>query len=101
LPHPPPSPRFPYPTLFRSLLAAGGPPGLFRRGDREVDLAVAMALDMAGHLRGDLHRHRGGVEGGDRPDRVLAPGERIAEAGVAGDRKSTRLNSSHGSSSYA
>src|SRR2546422_3609163 len=71
---PPRSTLFPYTTLFRSLS------GRARLG------AAAPPLDAAGH-----RRHRGA-------DRHLVRGgaaERLS------DRKSTRLNSSHGYISYA
>src|SRR5438876_8358781 len=76
---PPRSTLFPYTTLFRS-----GPRRLHRRPDRVAPRVRALhpALDAAGRQRGDppvpgAHDRRGG------------------------DRKSTRLNSSHPSISYA
>src|SRR3989449_10042728 len=69
---PPRSTLFPYTTLFRSLSRAGG--ALGQRGSRRAH----------GHLR----RRRAGLAA-DLPQRNL------------GDRKSTRLNSSHGYISYA
>src|SRR2546422_3507270 len=77
---PPRSTLFPYTTLFRSR-----PPDL-----REVPLGSRAGEDA------DLH---GGDEG--RPRRVPVP--RPGRAGELrdGDRKSTRLNSSHGYISYA
>src|SRR2546421_9042861 len=70
---PPRSTLFPYTTLFRSLAV--------------------------GHGLGDLLRQRSGVPDARRaavPDRLEA--ERVE---VLGDRKSTRLNSSHDQISYA
>src|SRR5437762_9963813 len=72
--HPPRSTLFPYTTLFRSLLG-GGAVMVERAADARDD-------DQAGQLR-------------DPPG--LAPGEQVEE----GDRKSTRLNSSHRCISYA
>src|SRR5438876_12251868 len=71
---PPTSTLFPYTTLFRSGQDAARARGR-RRGQR------AVLLD------GGL-----GVRGGHREERHV---------GLAGDRKSTRLNSSHPSISYA
>src|SRR2546422_7157174 len=74
---PPRSTLFPYTTLFRS------------RGDR------AAAAEPRGAARGDPRRGAGrGRRGG-----LARPGG--ARAGDAEDRKSTRLNSSHGYISYA
>src|SRR2546429_1003343 len=75
---PPRSTLFPYTTLFRSSLPAGG-----RRLRRPAALAAAGAA-----RRG---RHRGG-----RLQHIL-----YRARGDRGDRKSTRLNSSHGYISYA
>src|SRR3712207_8778591 len=74
---PPRSTLFPYTTLFRSERL--GPDS--RGGDRDE-------LD---RLPGEPRRHRGN---GDHRDRT---GDRI----LPGDRKSTRLNSSHANISYA
>src|SRR5437868_12892644 len=80
LPPPPRSTLFPYTTLFRSQqqmgpAGGGGEPAWRLRGDR--------------HLRGD--------EGGARRLHLADGVDRRAD----GDRKSTRLNSSHVSISYA
>src|SRR3712207_7645370 len=74
---PPRSTLFPYTTLFRSVGGGGGgrsrdPGGVSRAGD-------------ADERRG---RAEGRAEGG-------------ADDGARGDRKSTRLNSSHANISYA
>src|SRR3712207_6968128 len=79
---PPRSTLFPYTTLFRSLAV------VVRRasgaaGDQVVD----------GPLLGDV---RGVLQGGEVP--LLEPLEAL---GALGDRKSTRLNSSHANISYA
>src|SRR5438445_13734065 len=72
---PPISTLFPYTTLFRS-------------GRRGVPVAIF------GHA-GDGHVHVNAL-----PD-VTTPGWREALGGLYGDRKSTRLNSSHANISYA
>src|SRR5687768_17920860 len=78
------SPLFPYPTLFRSV---------------DVERRHAAELRAAGLA--------GGVGGGlERVDRLLEPHllgdrQRRDAAGPGLDRKSTRLNSSHGYISYA
>src|SRR3712207_8497892 len=84
---PPRSTLFPYTTLFRSLLP--GRRVRLRAGERE-ERAGARAdgpLAPAG---------RRGPEGGERGRDPARPG-----ALRSGDRKSTRLNSSHANISYA
>src|SRR2546429_7336053 len=83
---PPRSTLFPYTTLFRSPLPGGAGDEHRARGDAEhLDHAVELALiDLAGL--------QGGVA-------VAEPVRRATD--VAQDRKSTRLNSSHGYISYA
>src|SRR2546429_6379503 len=76
---PPRSTLFPYTTLFRSL--------------------VEIALRELAHLLGG-HVHHKNVQ----PLIVVEPGQSFAGIGfieIPGDRKSTRLNSSHGYISYA
>src|SRR5262245_64297238 len=88
---PPRSTLFPYTTLFRSLLAAQ----VGRRADpavREGDLVGAGALEDLGDV-GDA----GALLA--RRQRLGHPGDRVV--GLALDRKSTRLNSSHLGISYA
>src|SRR5256885_9516103 len=82
---PPRSTLFPYTTLFRSRLPRAG-------GDR----GVARGAPPAGDL--PLRRGQGGGGGADRGG---APPRRPARPVGAGDRKSTRLNSSHLVISYA
>src|SRR5688572_31282268 len=80
---PPRSTLFPYTTLFRSSLAGGF---LFQ---------APRSLGVAG---------RGGAAAGAHPQRSVRPGsraERGGRSGASGDRKSTRLNSSHSQISYA
>src|SRR3712207_7298314 len=82
---PPRSTLFPYTTLFRSLLFWAGAEG--RAGSQR---ALKRALLKAYHGDG---RNTSSAD-------VLV--ELAAEAGLpAGDRKSTRLNSSHANISYA
>src|SRR5690242_21294198 len=85
----PAPPLFPYTTLFRSCAVAepaealaAGAAGLGERAGRVEGQAA---------LRGRDGRHG---QGGDQ-------GRRRADADPAEDRKSTRLNSSHMSISYA
>src|SRR5438876_5695264 len=85
IPRPPRSTLFPYTTLFRSLQAHGG--------DLEV-VAQSEARDGAAtQLLGAEAQHRA-----ERPV-AIAIGAVAAREGK--DRKSTRLNSSHPSISYA
>src|SRR5438128_3754886 len=81
---PPRSTLFPYTTLFRSLAAVHGP-----RADRPHEPFDRFAERS---VRGRSHALRD-VDG-------RSPVHRIGSDGM-GDRKSTRLNSSHGSISYA
>src|SRR5689334_24007749 len=87
---PPRSPLFPYTTLFRSLLFRE--PGLLAGAalfSPMVPFEPAAGLDLGG-TRVLI------VAGTSDPIAPLAGAERLAE-----DRKSTRLNSSHSSISYA
>src|SRR5437870_10931115 len=90
---PPRSTLFPYTTLFRSV--TGGPAELVEHGAR-----LGVAQDDAGLVEVG----EGGEEGGGGADHVDhcqtgQPGRTAGDA--AGDRKSTRLNSSHVAISYA
>src|SRR3712207_8868094 len=96
---PPRSTLFPYPTLFRSRGRSPPPSrslGVGRtrghiRGRRAGGLAAPLGLPReSGQLPG---RGRGAV-----PERPLPTGYTKSEKG---DRKSTRLNSSHANISYA
>src|SRR5438128_4740234 len=85
---PPTCPRFPYTTLFRSGVLSGAgfsvpEPGPDHQG------AWVLALDVEHYL--PLERFAADVE------RLLA----YVRSASRRDRKSTRLNSSHGSISYA
>src|SRR3712207_7122270 len=76
---PPRSTLFPYTTLFRSGIDAEGDP--VPVGDREAEPL----------------RHDADDRVHDAADADLAPDD----PGIGGDRKSTRLNSSHANISYA
>src|SRR2546427_8655057 len=84
---PPRSTLFPYTTLFRSL----------RSGDRDVKAVQReQELDPAREVFAARRGHR------EEHDRRLLALERVDRAnGDLGDRKSTRLNSSHSQISYA
>src|SRR2546429_7172323 len=81
---PPRSTLFPYTTLFRS-----------RRCRHRLELAEQLlrALRPVGRMLGEAAHDQGGERGGHG---VAMPGHRVRR-----DRKSTRLNSSHGYISYA
>src|SRR5690606_41499358 len=99
--HPPPAPRFPYTTLFRSLHAtqfalAHCPGG---RGTRHSYLVRKAASPLFGRDRGDCAGSGAKLV---LPTICLLPS--LPPTGGAGsgiDRKSTRLNSSHVKISYA
>src|SRR5689334_24809906 len=87
LPRPPRSTLFPYTTLFRSLVAP-------RVGATVPSARRSMPFALGGQsppgpVRVEGHRARGDVA------------DRAAEQRGRTDRKSTRLNSSHSSISYA
>src|SRR5438045_6252839 len=86
MPHPLRASLFPYTTLFRSQFGVA-----HIALDRPV-LGVAGAAERLHRLDRRLHRILAGEE--DRAGGVEA-------CGLAGDRKSTRLNSSHLGISYA
>src|SRR2546427_5863028 len=77
---PPRSTLFPYTTLFRSTL------------DLELHDAALDLVDLLGH-RVDLHPDAG--------RRLVHEVDRLVGQEAVGDRKSTRLNSSHSQISYA
>src|SRR3712207_8260022 len=84
---PPRSTLFPYTTLFRSLDLGDGPEAVAGHAERGRDDAV-FADRRVEHARpAELLLE------------VLGDAEHAAE--IAGDRKSTRLNSSHANISYA
>src|SRR3712207_7449869 len=82
---PPRSTLFPYTTLFRSRLSAGG--DSLDPGDEEVGLVTRRGSDARQHEAPSVGR-------GERP----VGGDRLW---LSRDRKSTRLNSSHANISYA
>src|SRR5687768_18274962 len=88
----PSSVLFPYTTLFRSLLQEAGAAQRLRRDDLAVDVYHHLDLDHAGDARAP-----GGVGIGGRGQ---VDGLAVQDA-AREDRKSTRLNSSHGYISYA
>src|SRR3712207_8464891 len=87
---PPRSTLFPYTTLFRSALLR--PPGPDDRAPVGAAAPGHRTLGSAGPLL------RAAVSLGDLP--LLGPGDQ-PDAEHQGDRKSTRLNSSHANISYA
>src|SRR2546429_5129297 len=92
---PPRSTLFPYTTLFRSLLR-GRQPGRPAKADQEL------AYDPDEEERREQPQKRGGELRVDRA--VRPPGHELGDRDGRdreGDRKSTRLNSSHGYISYA
>src|SRR3712207_8069459 len=92
---PPRSTLFPYTTLFRST----GRGGRVRRAHpRNGRVPAAMQLESAHYMRnGDVVRHDAGRSGSVVEARALYAVVRWDD----GDRKSTRLNSSHANISYA
>src|SRR2546427_8671997 len=81
---PPRSTLFPYTTLFRSLFKQ--PAQLIHPASvGQADLRPGRLREHGAQRRADLGGHRG----------------EVAADRVAGDRKSTRLNSSHSQISYA
>src|SRR3712207_8291749 len=84
---PPRSTLFPYATLFRSLVWRRRVPEVARQVvDGPVDLADPL-LDRSRHVHG--------------PAGVAEVALELADDRRHGDRKSTRLNSSHANTSYA
>src|SRR3712207_7256707 len=91
---PPRSTLFPYTTLFRSQVVADGRPALGDRPRGEVGgkrVALGVDGDDEAERRGGCHAL---VEG------EVVGGRKVGGAAL-GDRKSTRLNSSHANISYA
>src|SRR5690242_21063796 len=87
IPRPPRSTLFPYTTLFRSL---------------DVGVAAQEPQQLGEHRAGvDLHCGHQREALGQVEAHLVAEHAAGAGAGAVGDRKSTRLNSSHMSISYA
>src|SRR2546422_7919154 len=106
---PPRSTLFPYTTLFRSRRDTTGVRSQAARGlsqaggavpdpDRRGDLAARVAPER--RVPCERGARRVGPRDGARPDEAGA-GEGKRGGARRGDRKSTRLNSSHGYISYA
>src|SRR5207249_9565382 len=93
LPRPPRSTLFPYTTLFRSDLARPHDPAL-PRGKRRKLRATWPAVKVRGRRRSRQHAHPSGHA-------HLEARRGPVEDDRRADRKSTRLNSSHVSISYA
>src|SRR5207244_5373222 len=101
LPHPPSSSLFPYTTLFRSVLeqrlgvvgdeARRAPVGVLGFPEVRPRFGQLARRALGAAERVDQARHRA----------VLVEQREGIRLGLAGDRKSTRLNSSHQISSYA
>src|SRR2546422_6720181 len=87
---PPRSTLFPYTTLFRSVELEQLGSGLGRRFAGAADIA-----DQLVHTGGEVGQRRAGVR------QVLEIGREFSDIARTLDRKSTRLNSSHGYISYA
>src|SRR3712207_7792557 len=95
---PPRSTLFPYTTLFRSR----GAVDVGERGDAEVGEQPVRRVPELGDRAGVAlvadRRHGRQVRAGREPVRLAGDAE---GDDLAGDRKSTRLNSSHANNSYA
>src|SRR2546421_8886987 len=93
---PPRSTLFPYTTLFRSYIGQDPQPG---RAGVDLDVIDGLAGRGAGHADLDADEGRVDPAGGTGIDRESLDVGRTR--GGDGDRKSTRLNSSHDQISYA
>src|SRR2546427_7012523 len=90
---PPRSTLFPYMTLFRSLVGLGKPGEVTRTAIRRAAAVAAKRARALGAKQlafAVAPEARNGVSARD-----------LGQAAVEGDRKSTRLNSSHSQISYA
>src|SRR2546430_11650370 len=97
--HPPRSPLFPYTTLFRSLAST------IAALEGRIKAKIASPFDLGDLADAYYHSAQISVDPADY-DRAEALARRSLEIlpypnGVAVDRKSTRLNSSHSQISYA
>src|SRR5687768_18051731 len=89
---PPRSTLFPYTTLFRSV-------NQHRSGGNSLSVGGSQSLTTA--LVACLRAHGGELRTGCHVARILTGAGRANGVVLAEDRKSTRLNSSHGYISYA
>src|SRR3712207_9503474 len=97
---PPGSTLFPYTTLFRSEVdLLGDEPAVARRADELRQLAEEPWLAVAGH-RHDLELVAAAQESEVVGEVLVEQAHRVRQR-LPGDRKSTRLNSSHANISYA
>src|SRR2546422_3206869 len=98
---PPRSTLFPYTTLFRSprarLVGPGGPDD---HAEARVDEPPAQKQEEEEQRQDDVVERRR-VSQVDEPGELATRLERHPVVAAVGDRKSTRLNSSHGYISYA
>src|SRR5690606_41959278 len=100
-PPPPLSPPPPYPTLFRSAARGAEEPehaAEGEAGEREARNARGRRVERRGTVGGDERlraRHEGAA-----PPIAVDRGRREGPLELVGDRKSTRLNSSHVKISY-
>src|SRR5207245_11513238 len=90
---PPTSTTFPSTTLFRSALEG--------RQDRHLEAQEGRAVARRQAVHSRRRRVQLGIRGRSRHRRRLDRHVQGHQGGGGGDRKSTRLNSSHGSISYA
>src|SRR5207249_5520340 len=100
-PHPPNSPLFPYTTLFRSAIARRNPSPQ-QPGDIDREITPDSVIRPAGTRRKAQTRSITAISAEDYGARQ--DGAAIVAGNswlYRGDRKSTRLNSSHVSISYA
>src|SRR5699024_12448592 len=95
LPRPPTSPLFPYPTLFRSRHRAAIIATVIHYRPRSAIRDVGKALGLTEDVTAVLADTVWGSWGDGLSDM------QVRQAGLDPDRKSTRLNSSHVSISYA
>src|SRR2546422_7395761 len=93
---PPRSTLFPYTTLFRSSWLGFCSLRLDQRGHDAVTLGEVLGGDAPDVVRGHLGDAVAPLEG-----LPPVPADRLEIGEARGDRKSTRLNSSHGYISYA
>src|SRR5699024_12439894 len=98
-PRPQSSPLFPYTTLFRSsfgTLLQPGPPKRIRIHQPGMPPIEGELSQRVLHVAGEICQNRYVVD-----QKKSVPGKRIVLRQRPQDRKSTRLNSSHVSNSYA